>query len=79
MTTTIYAGTVCDVINKHIHEVDFDAPLTSIKQQVISILSSDEIKKKDDAKKFIAHIQRLNNKSALISTVGTYMTCIKCK
>ena len=79
MTTTIYSGSVCDVMNRHVHEINFEAPLSSIKQQVISILSSEEIKKKDDAKKFIAHIQRLNNKGALISTIGTYMTCIKCK
>lgn len=76
---TTYVGTVCDVMNKHVHEIDFEAPLPVVKQQVISILSSDEIKTKDAAKKFISHIQRLNNKGALISTVGTYMTCIKCK
>ena len=76
---TTYNGTVCDVMNKHIHEINFDAPLGAVKEQVIAILSSDEIKTKDAAKKFIAHIQRINNKSALISTVGTYLTCLRCK
>lgn len=76
---TTYTGSVCDVMNRHVHEIDFDAPLSSLKAQVISILSSDEIRTKDAAKKFISHIEHLNNKGALISTVGTYLTCIKCK
>lgn len=76
---TTYNGTVCDVMNKHIHEINFDAPLGDVKKQVIAILSSDEIKTKDAAKKFIGHIQRINNKGALISTVGTYLTCLRCK
>ena len=77
MATMIYEGTVCDVVNKHIHEVNFNAPLSVVKQQIIKILSSDEIKNKETAKTFILHIQQLKNMNALLSTVGTYMTCIK--
>ena len=72
-------GTVSEVFTRRIHEINFEAPLPQLKQQIIDMLCCDEIKKTCGAEKFVTHIQKLNNLNAIISTVGTYITCIRCK
>ena len=72
-------GTVSEVFTRRVNEINFEAPLPQLKQQIIDILRCDEIKKTCGAEKFVAHIQILNNRSAIMSTVGTYITCIRCK
>ena len=72
-------GTVCEVFTRRINEINFEAPIPALKQQIIDILRCDEIKRTCGAEKFVSHIQKLNNRSAIISTVGTYVTCIRCK
>lgn len=66
-------GTVCEVFTRRINEINFEAPIPALKQQVIDILKSDEIKRTEAAEKYVAHIQSLNNRSAIISTVTTYV------
>lgn len=72
-------GTVCEVFTRRINEINFEAPIPALKQQIIDILQCYEIKRTCGAEKFVAHIQRLNNRSAIISTVTTYVTCIRVK
>ena len=71
-------GTVSEVFCRRVHEIDFGAALPELKAQIIGILRCDEIKRTCGAEKFVLHIQKLNSRTAIISTVTTYMTCIRC-
>lgn len=72
-------GTVAEVFSRRVEEIDFEAPLPQLKAQIIDLLQCDEIKKTCGADKFVKHIQSLNNRNAIMSTVVTYITCIRCK
>lgn len=79
MTRTLdqIPGTVANVFKERFTEIEFDSPVPVLKQQIITILSSEEIKNSKGAQKFISHIQSLKSRNAIMSTVVTYVTCIK--
>ena len=74
---TNVSGTICEVFTRRMNEINFNASIPQLKSQIIDILRSDEIKRTDTAEEYVAHIQSLNNRSALMSTVVTYVTCIR--
>lgn len=70
-------GTVAYTFANHMHEINFNASLPAMKEQVIKLLNSPEITRRTDADKYIRDVQAMRNKSVLMSTVCTYATGMK--
>lgn len=66
-------GTVANVMQKRMDEINFYGTLVEAKESVINILKSDEIKQKDLALKYITEINRMKNMGHLMSTITTYL------
>lgn len=67
-------GTVANVLNKRIGEINFYGSLSEAKSTIINILSSPEIKQQDLATKYKAEINKMTSMRHLMSTVTTYLT-----
>lgn len=67
-------GTVANIMQKRLDEINFYGSLESAKASAINILKSEEIKQKDLAAKYIVEIGRMRNMSHFMSTIGTYLT-----
>ena len=67
-------GTVANVLNARMHEVNFNAPIGNVKADIIKILQDPAIKQKDLAERYIREISTKTNMSHLLSTITTYLT-----
>lgn len=67
-------GTVANVLNKRINEVNFYGSLAEAKNTLVNILSAPEIKQQDIATKYKAEINKMTSMRHLMSTVTTYLT-----
>ena len=71
-------GTIANVMNERINEVDFNhMTLSEMKEAILNILADPRIKQKDLAKKYMYEVSTKTNVSHLVSTVGTYLTGIQ--
>lgn len=70
-------GTVAYTFSQHLNDINFEAPLGVLKEQVIKLLQSPEITRRADADKYIRDVQAMRNKRVLMSTVCTYATGMK--
>lgn len=70
-------GTVAYTFSQHLQDINFEAPLGVLKEQVIKLLQSPEITRRADADKYIRDVQAMRNKNVLMSTVCTYATGMK--
>lgn len=70
-------GTVASVLNAHMEEIDWNAPIGLVKADIIKILQDPAIKQKDLAERYIREVSTKTNMSHLLSTVTTYLTGMK--
>lgn len=67
-------GTVANVMQKRIDEINFYGSLAQAKESAIKILQSPEIKQQDLAARYIYEINKMNSMRHFMSTITTYLT-----